>query len=71
MERTLEAVRDLRPGEYLRMVHRQEPRLLYPMLEKLGMEWHTRERMPIEVLIYRRGDEVASEAVAAIIAAEA
>ena len=68
MERALEAVRELRPGEYIRMIHRQEPHLLYPMLEKLGMAWRTRQDDAIEVLIYRRDDAVASAAVAAIAA---
>lgn len=70
MERALEAARDLQPGEYIRMVHRQEPRLLYPMLERLGMAWHTRESEPVEVLIYRVDDEIARRTVTAIAARE-
>ena len=68
MERALEAVRDLQAGEYIRMIHRQEPHLLYPMLERLGMAWHTREGMPIEVLIYRADDEIARRTVMAVAA---
>lgn len=70
MERALEAVGQLQPGEYVRMVHRREPLLLYPMLEKLGMAWYTREGDPVEVLIFSLEDAVAAEAVAAIARAD-
>lgn len=67
LERALEAVRSLQPGEYLRMFHRRDPTLLYPMLEKLGMAWYTRRSSRIEVLIHRRDDAVARAAVTALV----
>lgn len=70
MERALEAVGELQPGEYVRLIHRQEPRLLYPMLEKLGMAWYTRECDPVEVLIYAKQDALAARAVAVIAEAD-
>ncbi len=72
MERVLAAVRELVPGEYLRMLHRQEPRPLYPLLERLGMAWYGRagERTAFELLIFASGDPVARAAVAAQAAAD-
>ena len=40
LERTLEQSRVLQPGDYLKVIHRREPHLLYPLLEKLGLNWH-------------------------------
>ncbi len=70
LERALEAVRTLQPGEYLRLVHRQEPLLLYPMLEKLGMAWRARHAASVEILIHRRDDAIAGAAVAALAGTE-
>lgn len=36
LERTLAAVARLEAGDYLRILHRREPHLLYPLLEKEG-----------------------------------
>ncbi|GAB4346213.1 MAG: hypothetical protein Kow006_04390 [Gammaproteobacteria bacterium] len=66
LERALEALRQLQPGEYLHMIHRQEPLLLYPMLERLGMRWHTRVGELVEVYVYPENDAVAKQAVLAI-----
>ncbi len=68
MERALEALQELASGEYLRLQHRQEPHLLYPMLERTGMRWYTRrgEWTAWEVLIYHRQDITARAAVAAV-----
>lgn len=70
MERALEALQDLAPGEYLRLLLRQEPRLLYPMIEQIGMYWHSRrgERTAWEVLICRGDDALARAAVGAVAA---
>lgn len=70
MERALEALQDLAPGEYLRLMHRQEPRLLYPMIERIGMYWYSRrgERTAWEVLICHQDDALARAAVAAVAA---
>ncbi len=70
MERALEAVGQLEPGEYLRMIHRQEPHLLYPMLEKLGLVWYTRDTDPVEILIFAKQDSVAAKAVAVLAEAD-
>lgn len=68
MERALQALQELASGEYLCLQHRQEPHLLYPMLERAGMGWYTRhgEQTAWEVLIYRQQDTVARAAVAAV-----
>lgn len=70
MERALEAVQQLQPGEYLHMIHRQAPRLLYPMLEQLGMRWYTREGELVDVFIYDKQDSVAGKAVAGLASAD-
>ncbi len=61
LERTLEAIQALLPGQYLRVVHRREPKLLYPMLEKAGFEWRCREQDAnlFNIYIWRNGDEEA------------
>ncbi len=65
MERTLEALTLLKSGDYLRVLHRREPRLLYPFLEKGGFTWSTRtgETSKFEILIWRLGDSHAEAAV--------
>lgn len=37
LERTLAAITLLETGDYLRVLHRREPHLLYPLLEKAGL----------------------------------
>jgi uncharacterized protein (DUF2249 family) len=58
LERTLEAVTRLKTGDFLRVLHRREPHLLYPLLEKSGFTWSTRaaETGRYEILIWRQGD---------------
>ena len=58
LQRTLEAVRGLRPGDRLRVIHRREPRLLFPLLERDGFDWVCRpgEAGGFEILIWRAGD---------------
>ncbi len=58
LERALEALDRLAPGEYLRLLHRREPRLLYPQLEARGFCYRVRpgQGVPFEVLIWRKGD---------------
>ncbi len=62
LERTLEALATLAPGERLCVLHRREPRLLYPLLAEQGFEWSTREggEQAFEIRIWRRGDEAAA-----------
>jgi uncharacterized protein (DUF2249 family) len=65
LERTLAAIEKLSEGDYLRVIHRREPHLLYPMLEKSGFAWLTRAGGPslFEIFIWRRDDAVAEQAV--------
>ncbi len=67
LERTLEAARALPGGDYLRVIHRREPHLLYPLLEQAGLRWRTRRggRAGYEILIWRHQDETAAEQVRA------
>jgi len=64
LERVLAAIDELEDGEYLHMLHRREPLLLYPELEQRGFSY-----LPMfdrdyecEVLIWRDGDPVAESA---------
>ena len=41
LERTLEALQQLERGDQLTVLHRREPHLLYPLLEKAGFTWST------------------------------
>ena len=65
MERTLEAVGGLGEGDYLRVIHRREPRLLYPVLEKMGFTWRCRPGglSQYEIFIWNKTDRVAAAAV--------
>ena len=64
LERTLEAVTLLKAGDFLRVQHRREPHLLYPLLEKGGFSWSTLpgQKSRFEILIWRRGDHSAETA---------
>jgi uncharacterized protein (DUF2249 family) len=65
LERTLEAIQQLHPGDYLRVLHRREPHLLYPLLEKSGFTWRCRGDEPggYEVFIWKTDDLAAALAV--------
>lgn len=67
MERALDALAQLPPGHYLRMLLHREPHLLYPLLEEEGFQSETRpgRRALFEVLIWRAGDEDAASAARA------
>ncbi|MES9845435.1 MAG: DUF2249 domain-containing protein [Candidatus Sedimenticola sp. PURPLELP] len=62
LEQTLHAVASLQPGEYLRVIHRREPNLLYPMIEKSGHGWLCREGGPAgyEIFIWHQDDPVST-----------
>lgn len=64
-ERALAALETLSAGEYLRMLHRREPLLLYPWLQEHGFEWRTQPGRvtEFEILIWRGTDKAAREAV--------
>ena len=58
-------------GDYLRMLSRRDPVLLYPMLDSQGFSY-TRQRIhgeSYEILIWRSGDAAAEQAAQARIAA--
>lgn len=63
--RTLAAVETLQPGQYLRMLHRREPCLLFPHLDQQGFSYIMREgrTAACEVLIWRAGDEQAAAVI--------
>jgi uncharacterized protein (DUF2249 family) len=63
LEQTLKAVTDLGAGDYLKVLHRREPKLLFPVLEKLGFSWYCHQAgdAAYEVFIWRSVDEDAAE----------
>ncbi len=64
MERTLAAVGDLGEGDYLRVIHRREPHLLYPVLENMGFAWQCRPggSSGFEIFIWKKSDRAAATA---------
>ncbi len=67
LERVLSELEDLAPGEYIRMLHRREPLLLYPILEQRGFAYRAGpgRATAFEILIWRRDDAAAAGACAA------
>lgn len=67
LERVLTELEDLAPGEYLRMLHRREPSLLYPILEQRGFAYRAGpgRTTAFEILIWHRDDAEAARACAA------
>jgi hypothetical protein len=65
LEQCLAALEVLPPGVYLRVLHRREPYLLYPILDEGGFAYVTvtGERAPLEIFIWRRGDAAAEDAL--------
>ena len=61
MERALEAIATLAEGEYLHLLHRREPHLLYPILAERGFAWRTvaESDSRFDVYIWRAGDRTA------------
>ena len=67
----LAELESLAAGDYLHMLSRRDPALLYPMLESQGFSY-SRQRGPgdvYEILIWRAGDTVAEQAARAVVAA--
>jgi uncharacterized protein (DUF2249 family) len=62
---TLEAAEELRPGQYLRMLHRRDPCLLYGNLDDNDFKYFQREGSitAVEVFIWRENDDKAAAAV--------
>lgn len=54
----LEALDKLAEGEYLHVLHRREPHLLLPHLERRGLTWRMRpgRRHAVELVIWPRDE---------------
>jgi hypothetical protein len=67
LERALSAARGLAAGDYVRMLHRREPCILFPKLEELGFAHLMRPGRDAvcEIFIWRQGDGVAEMAAKA------
>jgi uncharacterized protein (DUF2249 family) len=63
LEQTLKALDNLQPGDYLHVIHRREPKLLFPLLEKRGASWQCLQEGPAlyEISIWMTGDLVAEQ----------
>jgi len=70
LTQTLEAAEDLAPGQYLRMLHRRDPCMLYGNLDENGFKYIQREgtTTAVELFIWRENDADADAAVKNIIA---
>lgn len=64
LERVLNALGELGDGEFLHMLHRREPLLLYPELTARGFRYLTTfaRDFECEVFIWRDGDATAEHA---------
>ena len=65
LEKTLDAAETLKPGQYLRMLHRRDPCMLYGNLDSNGFKYFQREgsTTAVELFIWREGDTEAADAV--------
>jgi len=65
LEQALSASRSLPEGDYLRVLHRREPNMLFPLLEKAGFSSHCRgnEAAGFEIFIWRKNDSQAEQQV--------
>ena len=65
LEQTLEAADQLQPGQYLRMLHRRDPCMLYGNLENNHFKYFQREgsTTAVELFIWREDDAEAEAAV--------
>ena len=68
-EAVLKAVDTLAEGQYLEVIHYQEPRLIYPHLQKRGFAFLVRkgDEPAVRVLIWRQRDAAARDAVDAAV----
>ncbi len=67
LEQILAALPNLQSGEYLHVLHRMEPHLLYPILNQNGYTWLTKSgpTTPVEIYIWHSNDTQAQLAVQA------
>ena len=65
LELTLEAAEQLKPGQYLRMLHRRTPCILYGNLDDNNFKYFQRKgsTTAVEVFIWREDDDKAAKAV--------
>ena len=65
LEQTLEAAEQLKPGQYLRMLHRRTPCILYGNLDDNNFKYFQRKgsTTAVEVFIWRENDAEAASAV--------
>jgi len=58
LERSLDAIKMLNAGDYLRLIHRRDPQMLYPLLEKSGFCWHCKavDQNDYQIFIWRAED---------------
>ena len=63
--RVLAATENLKAGEYLRVLSRREPVMLYPLLTSQGFEYRTvtGAAAAYEILIWRAGDSGAEREI--------
>lgn len=68
---TLEAAEQLKPGQYLRMLHRRDPCMLYGDLDDNHFSYYQRKgtTSAVEVFIWRENDAEAEEAVQLVLQA--
>ncbi len=68
-ERATEALRKLEANQYIRMVSRRRPRLLYPWLSERGFREQTRQldEEHYEIFIWAAGDEAVARHISGII----
>lgn len=66
LQLSLAAARELQPGQYLRIRHRREPKLLFPLLKELGLSSECRQRSEtlFEIYVWSPQDPAASAEVA-------
>ncbi len=71
LEKTLDTAETLKPGQYLRMLHRRDPCMLYGNLDNNGFKYLQREgsTTAVELFIWREGDTEAASAVQIVIQA--
>jgi hypothetical protein len=65
---TLQTAEELKPGQYLRMLHRRDPCLLYDNLENNHFKYFQRQGLvtTVELFIWHENDSEAAAAVKAI-----
>ncbi len=65
LTQTLEAAEQLITGQYLRMLHRRDPCMLYGNLDENGFKYIQREgrTTAVELFIWRENDDEAATAV--------